>query len=98
MDARSIFVFLVAFTVAESVLACSRIDYAEAKDWSPDELERQYCAAVGEMQRSSAAGKAAPTPQAGLAIMRSADGCYEQAKMYERIFKNIHKLNVPTCK
>ena len=97
MVGRSVCAFLAAIVATASALACPKIEYAEANDWSPDELQRQYCAPIAAMRQSTAAAKAAPTPQAGMMILRSSNGCFEQGTMYERIFKNVHKMDVPTC-
>jgi hypothetical protein len=95
-DARCVLAF-IAIIAATPILACPKIEYAEAKDWPSDELQRQYCTALAERQRATEAAKSAPDPRTGLMVLHSADNCLDQAAMYERIFKNVHKMDVPKC-
>jgi hypothetical protein len=83
---------------------CDKIEYAEAKDWAPTELEAQACLALKEMGNNTMLmskaleghGVLDPVP-----MMYSDQGtvCMKQYELYMRILKNVHKRDgLPKCK
>jgi hypothetical protein len=80
---------------------CDKIDYAEAKDWTPAQLEEQACLALKEMGNNTmlmakaSEGRGVLDP---VAMMYSDQGtvCRKQYELYMRILKNVHHRDSPT--
>ena len=93
------------FAISAGALAaeCDKIEYAEAKDWAPQELEAQACLALKEMGNSIMLASKASEGHGVLdpvAMMYSDQGtvCMKQYELYVRILKNVHHRERPSCK
>jgi hypothetical protein len=100
LTAIALAAFLATPAFAERLDSCAKVDYVEAKDWTVDELERNYCHDIRQWQRGReivlAETKASKRVVSDYVLQQTA-GCDVQAALYERILKNVHKRPLPTC-
>lgn len=93
---------LFAIFVAAPALACPRIEYVEARDWSAAQVERAYCDASKEATfRSGEARRLAVVehePYKAEAMLRESNSCGQQRDMLGRLLENVHKRPLPACK
>lgn len=95
--ARLVVGLLLAATALPALCAgCLRVDYAEAKDWPAEQVEREYCAGLALMRETKRLALDAG-PGAGPAVLRGSANCVDQLAMYERVLKNVHKRPPPPC-
>lgn len=84
------------FSQSVAAAACSKVEYADARDWSVADLERQFCEDRRQMYVATfAAGKGSVRDMRYLHA--EANQCAEQMALYERVLKNVHKRPTPTC-
>lgn len=92
--------FTAAAAIASNVYgaACSKIEYAEAKDWPLEQLERAYCADVNAITANLRTAMAQRSAEASNAVLRFSDACVDNTAMFQRIRENVHKkTGVPAC-
>lgn len=82
-------------------VACAKIEYVEARDWSPVQVEQAYCAAgnAATYGRTEARRLAVVEhePYKAEAVMKQANACAEQQAMLARLLENVHKRQLPSC-
>lgn len=99
VGAKSVASLLLVF-IAPTALACSKVEYADARDWPVDQLERAYCEAGKDMSDGiRAASEAARVSMRDAnAILRISDQCAEKRAMLGRVIQNVQKRALPTCR
>jgi hypothetical protein len=78
---------------------CTKIDYAEARDWPVEQLEQSYCA---ELETSYQSFKKATeymgrNTYAANRILDDSRICDDNIKMFQRILQNVHKRPPAKC-
>jgi hypothetical protein len=84
------------FLFSGAALACEKIEYVEAKDWTADELHLQACAALKEAGENPGF-LASYDPMSGKIRESVAIECHKQYDLYVRILKNVHHKEQWSC-
>lgn len=87
-------ILLAAWSAGSDAAGCLRVEYAEVRDWPVEQVEREYCTALNTMRANNRTARETP---AGQIALQGTSGCFDQAAMYERVLKNVHKRPPPTC-
>jgi len=77
---------------------CAKIEYAEARDWPAEQLERASCTDLDAMSKNLRDGMAQRSAEAKNAVLSASDACVENLNLFERVLQNIHKRPRPNCK
>ena len=86
--------------VAHAALTCPKVDYAEARDWAPEEVQHEYCKAGAAMRASVASSR--DMMNVGLQgeanrALQDAKQCQDLQAMLGRVIENVHRTALPHC-
>jgi hypothetical protein len=88
---------------AAGAARCDKIEYAEAKDWKIEQVERTYCeyfrSAKDAIDLRTSLYNIGTSPQSAKykSLSAEAEGCFEAAAGLGRVIKNVHGRPFPTC-
>lgn len=94
---------LCAVGTSHAIAQCSKIDYADAKDWPVDKAEKQYCFATKMAESKLRLLKDVRTsglllpPSESRATNAAISECIAQSEMFGRVIENVHKRPLPNC-
>lgn len=99
---RALSLALLALSGVAHAVGCSKIEYADARDWPLEKAAADYCrsgrlAKVDDELLRDLRSQGLLSPRDAAQYGADATSCRERQALFGRVIENVHRAPLPAC-